>query len=320
MTAFSFYKESMRETFGMTLVELGEKYKNLLVLDADLNTSTRTVLFKERFPHRFIQCGVAEGNMLGIAAGLASLGFITFPCTFAAFAIRKGLDQLFMNICYPRLNVKIPGSYSGLTASKNGPSHNMMEDIAIARSLPGLRVVCPGDNRELRSVMHAIVEYEGPVYFRVPRVIPPVLFSEGYQFSWGKGITLREGKDVTLMGTGITTSICLKAAMLLDSEGISAEVVHMPSIKPLDEEIVVKTAKKTGCIVTVEDGRIFGGFGSAISEITSREYPVFVEHVGIGDFVAESDDMSSLMKHYGITPEEVVKRVRLVLKRKRVLQ
>ncbi len=308
-----FYKENMREAFGLTLVELGEKYENVIVLDADLNTSTRTVLFKQRFPKRFIQCGVAEGNMFGIAAGLASVGFIPFPCTFTAFAFRKALDQIFMNVCYPELNVKIPGSYSGFTASKNGPSHNMMEDIVIARSLPGLRIVCPADNQELRSAMHKIVEYQGPVYFRIPRVIPPVLFDSTYQFEWEKGIVLKEGKDISLISTGIMTIICLMASEMLDKEGINAGVIHLPSVKPIDKEIIIEAAKKTGCIVTLEDGRISGGFGSAVSEVVSEEYPVRVERMGVGDHVVGSDDVISLFRNYELTPEAVYKTVKRLL-------
>jgi transketolase len=312
-----FAAENMREVFGKTLVELGEKKKNLVVLDADLNTSTRAVLFREKFPRRFIQCGVAEGNMFGIAAGLASLGYIPFPCTFAAFAARKALDPVFVNICYPKLNVKISGSYASVTAAECGPTHNTAEDCIIMRSLPNMRVIDPGDNSELRSAMHGIVEYEGPVYFRVPRVEPPVLFGEDYQFEWGKGIVLKEGKDVSLIGTGMMTGICLRAAELLGKEGIGAEVIHMPSIKPIDEGLIVKTSKKTECVVTAEIGRTLGGFGSAVLEVLSREYPVFTELMGIGDHVVESAPIHDLLQAYQLTPFQVYLRAKKVLDKKR---
>lgn len=311
-----FATENMREVFGKTLVELGEKYEDLIVLDADLNTSTRTVLFKEKFPRRFVQCGVAEANMFGIAAGLANLGFIPFPSTFAAFATRKALDQVFVNICYAKLNVKIPGSYVSITGAECGATHNIAEDCAVMRTLPHMRVIDPGDNRELRSVMHKIVEYNGPVYFRVPRIEPPILFDEDYEFEWAKGIVLKEGKDISLVGTGMMTAICLKAAEFLDNDGISSEVIHMPSIKPLDEKLIVNTARKTGCILTIEDGRISGGFGSTISEVISREYPVFVDRMGIGDQVVDSAPISDLLRAYGLSPSDVCDRARKIIKKK----
>ena len=278
--AMKFYQKNLREVFGETLVELGEKYNNVIVMDADLNTSTRTSLFRDRFPQRFIQCGIAEANMFGIAAGLAHMGYVPFPSTFAAFAARKSLDQVYMNICCQKLNVKIPGSYAGMTATECGPSHNAGEDLAVMRAMPFMRVVDPGDNNELRSVMYKMMEYDGPVYFRVPKVEAPVLFDDGYQFEWGKGVVMRDGEDITLMGTGMMTGICLKAAELLQSEDISAEVIHMPSIKPIDEELIVRTAKKTGCMLSLENGRIIGGFGSAVSEVLAKEYPILLDMMG----------------------------------------
>ena len=307
-----FYNEDMREVFGKTLVELGEKYKELIVLDADLFTSTMTVYFKERFPNRFIECGISEGNMFGIAGGLAKLGFIPIPCTFSAFAVRKCLDQIFMNICFPNLNIKIPGSYAGVTASKGGPSHNIVEDIAVMRSLPNMRVIDPGDNRELRSFMFKMMEDEEPVYFRVSRIKPPILFDDDYRFEWGKGVILREGKDMSLVSTGMMTGIALKASFLLEKEGINCEVIHMSSIKPIDEELIIKTAKKTGCIVTIENGRIYGGFGSAVSEVVSRYYPVFVHQLGIEDKFVESASIVEILRFNKLTPIDLVKKVREV--------
>lgn len=311
-----FYKKNMREVFGETLVELGHKYADLVVLDADLNTSTRTSLFKDRFPKRFVQCGIAEENLFGIAAGLAHMGFIPFPSTFAAFAARKALDQVFMNICCQKMNVKIPGSYAGMTATECGPSHNTGEDLAIMRALPNMRVIAPGDNRELASAMHAMMEYEGPVYFRVPKVEPPVLFDEGYRFEWGRGYVLKEGKDITLMGTGMMTGVCLQAAKLLENDGIDAQVIHMASIKPIDSELIVNAARKTGCILTIENARVFGGFGSAVAEVTAAEYPVLVDMMGIGDTTIKSASLSDLMREYRLTPEEMAARAKRLKARK----
>lgn len=285
-------------------------------MDADLNTSTRTSLFKDRFPKRFVQCGIAEENLFGIAAGLAHMGFIPFPSTFAAFAARKALDQVFMNICCQKMNVKIPGSYAGMTATECGPSHNTGEDLAIMRALPNMRVIAPGDNRELASAMHAMMEYEGPVYFRVPKVEPPVLFDEGYRFEWGRGYVLKEGKDITLMGTGMMTGVCLQAAKLLENDGIDAQVIHMASIKPIDSELIVNAARKTGCILTIENARVFGGFGSAVAEVTAAEYPVLVDMMGIGDTTIKSASLSDLMREYRLTPEEMAARAKRLKARK----
>lgn len=312
-----FYDKNLREVFGETLVELGAKYNNMIVMDADLNTSTRTSLFKDRYPKRFVQCGIAEANMFGIAAGLAHMGYIPFPSTFAAFAARKSLDQVYMNICCQKLNVKIPGSYTGMTATECGPSHNVGEDIAVMRSMPHMRVVAAGDNWELRSIMHKMMEYDGPVYFRVPKVETPVLFDKDYEFQWAKGIVLREGKDITLMGTGMMTGVCIKAAEILAKEGIYAEVIHMPSIKPIDEELIVKTARKTGCILTVENGRTIGGFGSAVCEVTGREYPVFVDMMGIGDTTIMSAPLRDLMAEYKLTPKDVAARAKKIVSKKK---
>lgn len=308
------YSENMREVFGKTLVELGEKYKELIVLDADLFTSTMTIYFKQKFPQRFIQCGVSEGNMFGIAGGLAKLGFITIPTTFASFAVRKCLDQIFMNICYPKLNVKIPGLYAGITASKNGPSHNLVEDIAIMRSLPFIRVVIPGDNRELKSFMFKMMEYEGPVYFRVPRVEPIIIFNDDFKFEWGKGNLIKSGKDISLLSTGFMTGIALKASEYLEKEGINAEIIHISSIKPIDEEIIVKTAKKTGFIFTLEDGRIYGGFGSAVSEVITKYYPINTYHFGIEDNIVESASIREILYFHKLTPKYISQRIIQILK------
>jgi transketolase len=313
----TYSKQSQREVFGERLVELGEQHPRVVVLDADLNTSSRTVLFKQRFPDRFIQCGIAEANLFGLAAGLAAQGFVPFPSTFAAFAARKALDQVYVNIAYPRLDVKIAGSYCGMTATECGPSHNCAEDLAVMRALPHIKVVDPGDDRELRSLMQVLVETSGPVYFRVSKVNAPHLFARGHEFVFGRGHLLREGPDVALLGTGFMTAVALGAAELLDREGISAAVAHLPSIKPLDDELVVRLARATGALVTIENHRIFGGLGGAVAETTAREYPVHLDAMGLGDTVFESAPLQDLLRHYELTPRAMAGRARALVQRRR---
>ena len=300
-----FYDKNLREVFGETLLELGEQYQNVVVLDADLNTSTRTSLFKEKYPARFIQCAIAEANMFGVAAGMAHAGFIPFPTTFAAFVHRKALDSVYMNICCQNLNVKIAGSYPGMTAAECGPSHNSAEDIAVMRSLPNISVIAPGDNRELKSAMHAMMRHDGPVYFRAPKAEVPELFGGDYKFEWGKGRRLKEGRDISLLGTGMLTGICLKAAEILNAQGIDAEVIHMPSVKPIDENIILDTAKKTGKIVTIENGTIHGGFGSAVSEVLAVHHPAKMRMMGLDKGTFESAPLADLLKRNKLTPKDM---------------
>ncbi len=306
---------NQREVFGLTLVELGQKYKNLVVLDADLNTSTRTVLFKEAFPDRFIQCGIAESNMMGMAAGLAKEGFIPMPSTFASFAAHKALDQVYMNVCLPKLNVKIPGSYVGVTAGECGASHNCADDLAIMRSMPFTKVAAPGDNAELAACMRAMMETDGPVYFRVPRIEGATLFSDGHEFVWGKGHVLEEGSDAALLGTGFMTGILLRAAELLKKDGIHCTVAHFGSIKPLDEELVKIIAKSVPLMVTLENGRIFGGFGGAVAETVAECGGAKVLRMGLGDDVFHSDMIERILRHCKLTPEDVAQKVKENLQR-----
>ncbi len=315
--SLNFYADEMRECFGKTLLELGEMNPKVIVLDSDLHTSSRLEHFKKRFPDRFIQCGIAESNMFGIAAGLASEGWIPFPSTFAAFAVRKALDQVYLNIAYPKNNVKIAGSYVGMTATECGPSHNVGEDLAVMRALPYIRVAAPGDNHELRSLMFSMLAEEGPVYFRVPRCRVPRLFDESFRYTWGKSNICKEGSDISLYGTGIMTGILLSAAQLLAKQGISAEVIHMASIKPIDEAQIQASAQKTGMILSLENGRIFGGFGSAIAEVSSRLCPIRVESMGIGDTVIESAPLPDLIRQHHLTPEDVAERAASMLHSKK---
>jgi transketolase len=306
----------MREVFGQTLVELGREFPQMIVLDADLHTSSKALYFKQAFPDRFIQVGIAEQNLFGIAAGLALTGFIPFPSTFAAFATRRALDQVAISICYPHLNVKIPGSYVGIPTSRAGSSHNCIEDIAVMRALPNLRVADPGDGADLRAIMRAAVEVDGPVYFRIPRYTLPPLFDPAHRFAWGQGAILRQGADVTLFGTGMMTHFCLQAACLLAEEHIEAEVIHLASIKPIDADLIAASAARTGCAVTAENATILGGFGSAVSEVLGERCPVPIERIGVRDRWVDSGGIQELFRHHGMTPEDIVGAARKVIQRK----
>lgn len=307
----------MREVFGHTLVELGRRYPQMVVLDADLNTSSKALYFKQAFPARFIQVGIAEQNLFGVAAGLALTGFVPFPSTFASFASRRALDQIAISICYPGLNVKIPGSYVGIPTSHAGASHNCIEDIAVMRALPNMRVADPGDNADLAAVMRAAMETEGPVYFRVTRATLPDLFGADHVFQWGKGHLLRAGRDVTLYGTGMMTGFCLQAAELLAAEGIGAEVVHLGSIKPLDAELVAESAARTGCAVTAENATIVGGLGSAVAETLAERCPVPLRRIGVRDRWVSSGGIAELLAHHQMRPEDIAEAARQAIRQKR---
>ena len=297
--------EEMRQAFGETLVELGREYANMIVLDADLNTSSRAVLFKKAYPDRFIQVGIAKQNLFGIAAGLAIEGFLPFPSTFAVFATRHALDQIAISICYPRLNVKIPGSYVGLPTSRAGASHNCIEDLAVMRSLPNIRVADPGDTADLRAIMRTAVETPGPVYFRVTRLALPHLFGAGHSFEWGKGVVLRQGSDVTLFGTGMMTSLCLQAADLLLAQGVKAEVIHLASIKPIDRTLIEESLRRTGCAVTAENATIIGGFGAAVAEVLGDTCPAPLRRIGVRDRWVDSGGIGELFTHHGMQPADI---------------
>lgn len=307
----------MRDAFGQTLVELGLKYPQMIVLDADLHTSSKAQYFKKAFPDRFIQVGIAEQNLFGIAAGLALTGFIPFPSTFAVFAARRALDQIGISICYPKLNVKIPGSYVGLPTSRAGSSHNCIEDIAVMRALPNMRVADPGDNADLRAIMHAAVEVDGPVYFRITRYTLPDLFPPEHRFEWSKGVILRKGNDVTLFGTGMMTGFCMKAAELLSADSIDAEVVHLASIKPVDGDLIVDSASRTECAVTAENATIMGGFGAAVSEVLGERCPVPIQRIGVRDRWVDSGGTSELFTHHGMQPEDIAAAARKAISEKR---
>jgi transketolase len=297
--------KEMREVFGRTLVELGHEFPNVLVLDADLHTSSKTLYFKQAFPTRFVQCGIAEQNMFGIAAGLATQGYIPFPSTFAVFATKRALDQISISIAYPKLNVKIPGSYVGIPTSRAGASHNSVSDMANMRAMPNMRVADPGDNHELRSVMRAAVLTEGPVYFRITRYTLPNLFVEAHGFSWGKGNRLQEGNDVTLVGTGMMTGLCLDAAEILERDRIHAEVLHCGSIKPLDVDLIATSARKTQAVVTAENASVIGGLGSAVAEVLGERAPSILRRVGVQDQFIPSGSIPDLLAYHHMRPEDI---------------
>ncbi len=306
----------MRDVFGQTLVQLGREYPRMLVLDADLHTSSKAGYFKSAFPDRFMQVGIAEQNLFGISAGLALEGFIPFPCTFASFATRRALDQVAISICYPNLNVKIPGSYVGLPTSRAGTSHNCIEDIAVMRSLPNMRLADPGDSADLRAIMRTAIATDGPVYFRVARYTFPDLFGADHRFEWGKGELLRQGSDVSLFGTGMMTSFCVEAAILLEKENINAEVIHLASIKPIDRELIAASAGKTGCAVSAENASIIGGFGSAVAEVLAETVPIPLERIGVQDRFVNSGGIGDLFRIHKMLPEDIARAARTVLAQK----
>jgi transketolase len=309
-------RQEMRDAFGQALVELGHDHANMIVLDADLHTSSKALYFKKAFPDRFIQVGIAEQNLFGIAAGLALTGFIPFPSTFAVFATRRALDQVAISICYPKLNVKIPGSYVGLPTSRAGVSHNCIEDIAVMRSLPNMMVADPGTNLDLRAIMRAAVAVQGPVYFRIARYTLPEYFGPDHVFEWGKGVRLRKGRDVTLFGTGLMTSYCMTAAELLERQGVSAEVVHLASIKPIDHALIVDSVQRTGCAVAAENATVIGGFGAAVAEVLCDEYPVPLRRIGVRDRWVESGGIDELFRHHGMQPSDIAAAALEVIQRK----
>lgn len=297
-------RPELRDAFAAALVELGREREDVIVLDADLNTSSKTDQFMEAFPNRFIQVGIAEQNLFGIAAGLAMEGFVPFPSTFAVFATRRALDQIAISIAYPKLNVKIPGSYVGLPTSRAGASHNAIEDIAVFRALPNMLVADPGDASDMRAVMRSAVATPGPVYFRVARLDVPDLFGPGHAFEWGRGEVLRSGGDVTIAATGIMTGLALKAAELLSAAGVQAEVLHLASIKPIDRELLAASTTKTGCLVTAENASIIGGFGSAVLEALETQ-PVPTYRIGVRDRWVDSGAMQDLFAEHRMHPRDI---------------
>ena len=304
-------KIATRESYGNALAELGAQYENLVVLDADLAAATKTGVFKKVFPERHINCGIAECNMMSIAAGIAATGKIPFASTFAMFAAGRAFEQVRNSIGYPHLNVKIGATHAGISVGEDGATHQCNEDIALMRTIPGMVVINPSDDIEAKAAVKAAVEYDGPVYLRFGRLATPVINENSdYKFELGKGVVLREGKDLTIIATGLCVAESLVAAEKLASEGVEAKVINIHTIKPLDEELVIAAAKETGKVVTVEEHSVIGGLGSAVCDVLSAKAPTQVLKVGVNDVFGESGPATELIKKYGLDSEGIYTKIK----------
>ena len=308
-------KIATRESYGNTLKELGAENPNIVVLDADLAGATKTSIFMKAFPERHIDCGIAEGNMMGVAAGLATTGKIPFASTFAMFAAGRAFEQVRNSIGYPHLNVKIGATHAGISVGEDGATHQCNEDIALMRTIPGMVVINPADDVEARAAVRAAAEYVGPVYMRFGRLAVPVFNDpDTYKFELGKGIVLREGKDVTIVATGLCVAEALGAAEQLAAKGIDAKVINIHTIKPLDEELIVAAAKETGKVVTVEEHSVIGGLGSAVCDCLSAKAPTTVLKIGVNDVFGESGPAVQLIKKYGLDADSIAAKVEAFVK------
>lgn len=300
-----------REAYGKALAKFGAEDERIVVLDADLSKSTKTAEFKKVCPERFINMGIAEGNMMTVAAGLASCGKIPFTSTFAVFASGRAFEQIRNSVCYPKLNVKICATHAGITVGEDGASHQSIEDISLMRSIPNMTVISPSDAVETEAAIKAIIEHDGPCYVRLGRSAVNVINdTPDYKFEIGKGNVLREGKEATIIATGIMVDAALTAYNTLAEQGIKARVINMPTIKPIDEDIIIEAARETGVIITAEEHSIIGGLGSAVAEVVSTNCPVRVLRVGIKDSFGESGKPAELLKAYGLTADDIVEAVK----------
>ena len=305
-----------RDAYGEALAELGAINNQVVVLDADLSKSTKTNDFKKVYPERFFNLGIAEQNLLGTAAGFAAAGKIPFASSFAVFAVGRAYDQIRNSIAYPNLNVKSAATHAGLTVGEDGGSHQMLEDIALMRAVPNMTVIVPADGVETKQVVMAAAEHQGPVYIRLGRPKVPVLLGDDYKFEIGKGVVLKEGTDVTLIGTGIMVSKAMEAAELLAADGISAAVVNISTIKPLDNALITEMAQKTGAVVTAEEHNIYGGLGSAVAEVLVETCPVPMARVGVEDKFGESGLPDELLEKYGLTAANIAAKAKAVVAKK----
>ena len=307
-----------RASYGAALVELGKEHDDFVVLDADLAAATQTAMFKKEFPERFYDAGIAEGNLMGIAAGIATTGHVAFASTFAMFAAGRAYEQVRNSIGYPHLNVKIGATHAGISVGEDGATHQCIEDFAIMRVIPGMTVLCPCDGHEMRLATEALMEYDGPAYMRLGRLAVDTVTDsiEGYKFEIGKGSLLRQGSDVTIIAVGMMVQMALKAADILAAEGISARVIDMHTIKPLDEDMVLAAAKETGCIVTSEEHNILGGLGEAVCGFVSENCPVPVIRHGVEDCFGRSGKAPLVLKAYNLTPEAIADKARLAVSKK----
>ena len=303
-------KKATRQRYGEILEKLGEENKEIVVLDADLSAATKTSIFAKKFPDRFFDMGIAEANMMGVAAGMASCGKIPYVSTFAAFAAGRAYDQIRSSICYPNLNVKICATHCGITVGEDGATHQMLEDIALMRALPNMTVLCPSDDVETKYLIEEISKIKGPVYVRLARLATPGIYEENQTFEIGKAVPIGEGTDATVFATGVVVSEAIKAKELLEEEGIHIRVVDMHTIKPIDKEIIVKSAKETKKLISIEDHSVIGGLGSAISEVLTEEYPCKLVRMGIKDTFGKSGNAVELLKFFGLTSDNIIKIVK----------
>jgi len=308
---------SIRDAFGRALIKLGEKNEKVVVLDADVSTSTRTAFFHDKFPDRFFNFGVAEGNMMDAAAGLALVGKIPFASTFSSLASLRALEQIRTSIAYPKLNVKIAGGYGGLSDFKDGPTHHSICDLAIIRSIPNMTLIVPADAVETEKAVYAVAQYVGPVYLRLSRAEVPLIFDKNYKMEIGKGNLLKDGKDVTLVATGIMVARVLEAAKALEQEKIDARVIEIHTLKPIDADIIIQAADETGAIVTAEEHSVIGGLAGAVAEVIAENKPVPIERVGIKDTFTESGQYNELLEKYGMGLEDIIISAKKVMKRKK---
>ncbi len=311
-------KKATRESYGTALCELAEEYENLVVLDADLAAATKTGMFKKKYPERFFDCGIAEANMMGVAAGLSTTGKIPFASTFAMFAAGRAFEIVRNSIGYPHLNVKIGATHAGISVGEDGATHQCNEDIALMRTIPGMTIINPADDVEARAAVKAALDYVGPVYMRFGRLAVPVFNDEKtYKFEMGKGIVLKDGKDVTIVATGLMVNEAIQAGKQLEAEGISARIVNIHTIKPLDKELICKCAEETGLIVTAEEHSIIGGLGSAVAEAVTECCPVPVVKIGVNDEFGHSGPAVELLKEFGLSAENIVAKTKEALKLKK---
>ena len=308
-------KIATRESYGNALKELAsEGADKLVVLDADLSAATKTGIYKKAYPNRHFNCGIAESNMMCVAAGLSTMGLVPFASSFAMFAAGRAFEQVRNTIGYPHLNVKIGATHAGISVGEDGASHQCCEDFALMRSIPGMVVICPADDIEARQAVKAAYKYEGPVYLRFGRLAVPVFHGEDYKFEIGKGVVLREGKDVTIVATGLCVSSALEAADMLAEDGIEAKVINIHTIKPIDSDLLVEAAKETGKVVTVEEHSVIGGLGGAVCEVLSEKYPVPVKRIGVNDVYGESGPAVKLIEKYGLDGKGVYASVKEFVK------
>ncbi|MGX8685030.1 MAG: transketolase family protein [Lachnospiraceae bacterium] len=306
-------KIATRESYGNALAELGREHADVVVLDADLAGATKTSTFKKEFPDRHFDCGIAEGNMMAVAAGIASMGMVPFASTFAMFAAGRAFEQVRNSIGYPHLNVKIGATHGGISVGEDGASHQCCEDFALMRSIPGMTVICPADDVEARAAVKAAYEFEGPVYLRFGRSGVPVFHDEDFKFEIGKGEVLQDGNDIAIIATGIMVGEAMKAGEELRAEGINARVINLSTIKPLDEELILKAAEECGKIVTCEEHSIIGGLGEAVSSLLSEKLPTPVRRIGVNDEFGHSGPAADLLKDFGLSAENIVATVKACL-------